>query len=483
MFFIDQRIYNIMIGSFRNFAKTKFAGILVFIIIIPFVFWGMGGMFSGGNTNNLAKINKINISTQDFIDHMNASGIPEKTIRENLDNNIIEEILTTLISTTLLDLEIKDFNIIYSEKSLLKKIKKNKNFLDENGIFQRIKYEKFLLENNLSAASFEMRLKERELQKKLFNYIGAGTIAPEFMVKRLIEEENKKLEIEFLNLGNFYKNKDNIPEKDLTKFVDDNKDQLKINYIDFSYVIINPENLIGQNEFNQAFFDRIDQIEIDISNEVSFESIISNLNINPVEISNFRLSPKTNRIEKKIFELKKTKIDIFENNNDYVIYNIKKDEFRNPDLNDKQTKEEILNLFFQKYKFDYNRELLKKIEDGKFDNNEFLKMGTNLIQKTKLNSIKDNKEFEINAVEMMYSLPINSFTLINDEKGEIYLAKIIDFQNEIIADNNEKFKEYMNKENSNNKNSILKSYDLFLNDKYNVVYNQKTIERVKNIFQ
>ena len=483
MFFIDQRIYNIMIGSFRNFAKTKFAGILVFIIIIPFVFWGMGGMFSGGNTNNLAKINKINISTQDFIDHMNASGIPEKTIRENLDNNIIEEILTTLISTTLLDLEIKDFNIIYSEKSLLKKIKKNKNFLDENGIFQRIKYEKFLLENNLSAASFEMRLKERELQKKLFNYIGAGTIAPEFMVKRLIEEENKKLEIEFLNLGNFYKNKDNIPEKDLTKFVDDNKDQLKINYIDFSYVIINPENLIGQNEFNQAFFDRIDQIEIDISNEVSFESIISNLNINPVEISNFRLSPKTNRIEKKIFELKKTKIDIFENNNDYVIYNIKKDEFRNPDLNDKQTKEEILNLLVQKYKFDYNRELLKKIEDGKFDNNEFLKMGTNLIQKTKLNSIKDNKEFEINAVEMMYSLPINSFTLINDEKGEIYLAKIIDFQNEIIADNNEKFKEYMNKENSNNKNSILKSYDLFLNDKYNVVYNQKTIERVKNIFQ
>ena len=44
-----------MIGSFRNFAKTKFAGILVFIIIIPFVFWGMGSMFSGGNTNSISK--------------------------------------------------------------------------------------------------------------------------------------------------------------------------------------------------------------------------------------------------------------------------------------------------------------------------------------------------------------------------------------------------------------------------------------------
>ena len=46
-----------MINSLRNFAKTKFAGLLVFIMIIPFVFWGMGGMFSGGNTNNVAKIN------------------------------------------------------------------------------------------------------------------------------------------------------------------------------------------------------------------------------------------------------------------------------------------------------------------------------------------------------------------------------------------------------------------------------------------
>ena len=46
-----------MISSLRNFAKTKFAGLLVFIMIIPFVFWGMGGMFSSGNTNNIAKIN------------------------------------------------------------------------------------------------------------------------------------------------------------------------------------------------------------------------------------------------------------------------------------------------------------------------------------------------------------------------------------------------------------------------------------------
>ena len=151
-----------MIGSFRNFAKTKFAGLLVFIMIIPFVFWGMGSMFSSGNTNTLAKINKTNISTQEFIDYLNSSNIPEQTIRANLNNNIIEELLSSLVSSKLLELEIKDFNLIISENTLLKKIKENKNFLDDNGQFQRTKYEKFLLENNQSAPQFEQRLKKRE---------------------------------------------------------------------------------------------------------------------------------------------------------------------------------------------------------------------------------------------------------------------------------------------------------------------------------
>ena len=114
-----------MISSFRNFAKTKFAGLLVFIMIIPFVFWGMGSMFSSGNTNNIAKINKKNISTQEFIDHINPTNIPEKTIRENLDKNIIEELLSTLISSSLLNLEIKDLNLIVSEITLLKKMSGN----------------------------------------------------------------------------------------------------------------------------------------------------------------------------------------------------------------------------------------------------------------------------------------------------------------------------------------------------------------------
>ena len=471
-----------MIGSFRNFAKTKFAGILVFIMIIPFVFWGMGSMFSSGNTNSIVKINKSNVSTEEFIDYLNNSGIPQKTIRENLNNNIIEELLSGLVSTKILDLEIREYDLIISKETLLKMIKKNKNFLDDQGNFQRLKYEKFLLENNQSAPQFELRLKNRELQKNLFSFVGAGTVSPKFLVKKLYEEENKKLEIDFINLDKFYKKKGDFTDNDLKKFLEENKENLKVDYLDFEYSIINPKNLIGVDEFNQSFFDKIDQIEIDISNEVPFNSIVSNLNLKSTKVKNFLFSSDKNEVEKKIFELKGTDFDIFELGDDYVLYKIQKNESREPDITNSQTKEEILDLIFQKNKFDYNTNLIEKIKNNEFNDNEFIQMGQQNIKTAQLNSIRDNKKFDINAVKILYSLPINSFTLINDEKENIYLAKVKDYQVELI-DNNNEIIDYTNKQNSNLKNNMLKSYDLYLNSRYNVTLNQKTIERVKNFFQ
>ena len=471
-----------MIGSFRNFAKTKFAGILVFIMIIPFVFWGMGSMFSSGNTNNIAKINKTNITTKDFINYLNQTGISQKAIKDNLDDNVIEELLSGLVSTTLLDLEIKDFNINFSEKSISKKIKSNKNFIDENNIFQRIKYEKFLLENNISAPMFEKRLKDRELQKKLFDFIGAGTTTPQFLAKKLFEKENTKLEIEFFELDSFYRKKSQISTLELEKFLNDNKEKIKIEYIDFNYAIINPQNLIGVDEFNQTFFDKIDQIEIDISNNLDLDSILRDTEIEKIQVSDFRYTYDKSDIEKKIFEVRNIDFDIIENGDDYILYKITKSEERTPDLNDSVLKEEILGLIYEKNKYEYNKKLIKKIEEGNFNNQNFVEMGNNKIKNLILNSIKDNKKFEIKAVELLYSLPLNSFTLINDDKSKIYLAKIKKRLNQTEV-TEIKLKEYTSSQNTNIKNSILKSYDIFLNDKYNVDINKVAINNVENYFK
>ena len=464
--------------------KNKIGGIiLIIVIVIAFGFGGFGGGFMSNNQNNIVKINKTNITTKEFIDYINQTGISQQAIKDNLNNNIIEELLSGLISTTLLDLEVKDFDITLSKNSLLQRIKLNDNFIDENGTFQRIKYEKFLLENNVSAPVFEKKLKDRELQKKLFDYIGAGTVSPKFLIDKLFENENKKLELNFIDLDKFYKKDNEFTNENLLDFINENSDKLKIEYIDFKYAMINPKNLIGVDEFNQAFFDRIDEIENSILNGVNFDQITSEFNLDSIVVNNYKYSEKSKGIEKKIYNARGDNFNIIEINENFIIYNIDSLIEKKPDINDKQTKDEILKLVSQKSKFDYNRSLLKQIKNKKFNDNNFLKIGKDQIQFLTLNSIKDNKRFDINSIQILYSLPKNSFTLINDEEKKVYLAKVKDYKDVVLEKSTEEFKSYIAKENTNNRNAILKSYDILLNSKYKVDINQKAINSVKNLFQ
>ena len=87
-----------MLNSLRNFTKSFWAKILLVIIIIPFVFWGMGSVFSGGNTNSIAKINNHNVSTQDFADFVNNSKISTDVIKENINKSFFIGKLTSWIN-------------------------------------------------------------------------------------------------------------------------------------------------------------------------------------------------------------------------------------------------------------------------------------------------------------------------------------------------------------------------------------------------
>ena len=109
-----------------------------------------------------------------------------------------------------------------------------------------------------------------QLFKKLFNFIGAGTVSPQFLITKLFENENRKLELDFVNLESFYKKKETFTEKEFENFINDNQEQLKIEYFDFDYAVINHKNLIGIDDFNQSFFDKIDQIEANIAIKIFF---------------------------------------------------------------------------------------------------------------------------------------------------------------------------------------------------------------------
>ncbi len=473
-----------MIEKIKNLGWKQFGGlVLIVIIIIAFGFGGFGGGFSTNNQNNIAKINKTNVTTQDFIDYINQSGISQEAIRDNLENNIIEELLSGLISTTLIDLEIKDFDISINERTILKTIKDNKNFHDESGVFQRIKYEKFLLTNNMSAPMFELQLKNRELQKHLFDFIGAGTITPNFIIDKKFEESNKTLEIEYFNMENIYKIKEDYTQTDIQNFMEENKDQLKREYIDFKYVILNPKNLIGVEEFNQEFFDEIDKIENQISQGNTFNSLIENLEVDVIVVNEFSPDSGEQENENLIYSKKSSKIDLIESGDNFLLYNIENEYDKAPNLNDEKINSEVRELVYQKGKFDFNRKIIDEIQDKKFNNAKFNELVGYGKEYGSIKSVNDNELFEINSVKMLYALPINSFALVNSRENKIYLTKITGFNKNLFNKEDENYKNFVNSEFTNTRKSILAAYDQLLTSKYQVQLNQKTIDRVKNYFK
>ena len=471
-----------MLNTLRNFSKTKLAGILIGIIIIPFVFWGMGSVFSGGNTNNIAKINNETISTQELLNYINQTRMDNEYIKENIDNKVIEKIVSSIVSIKLLDMEINDLNIMITDETLANKIKNNEVFLDDKKQFSRIKYEKFLLENNITAPDFEIRFRNEELKKKLFAYVGGGIKSPYFLNNKIYINKNKEVEIKYLDLDTVYNTK--TPEIEIEQFIKDNEENLKEEVIDFSYVKITPSNLIDSDEFNNEFFKKIDEIENSILNDSSIEDIRKIYDLKIEYLSNYNNEDKNNEIFKEIYEKRNDeKIQLLDKNDYYLLFEVTKINKVLPSKSEIKFIERV-NLILKK-KYEYNKDLFQKIQDKKFNNDEFVKIsknGENLLNET-IKSLDDNSIFDKDSVSLIYSLPENSFVLLTNDNNKIFLAKVNKIYTKNLPKNDIENSEYL--EISNNKivEEIYSSYDLALSKKYKVKVFQNTLDRIKNNFK
>ena len=475
-----------MLNNIRNFAKTKYASVLVAILIVPFVLWGMGGLFSGGNKNNIVKINKENISTLDFQKHLNLSNIELEEIKKNIDNNIIEEILRELIAKKILLMEVKDLDLVLSDKILNKKIKKNKNFLDENKKFSRIKYEKFLLSNNITAPDFEFQLRQNELKQNLFNFISGGINSPLFLINNTFKDQTKKITVNYVKLSNFYKKKKEFTDNDIGKFIEENENALKEKLVSFKYSKITPKNLIGLDEFNNLFFEKIDELENEILNGATFENLRSKYNLEIKIEESFKTNNNETSKEfyKKIYNnAEAEKLVLLDENDYYILYEITNVQKKLPNLKNEKFIAKVKEMLFNKSKFEFNSDLIKKISEKKFIQSDFEKLSNSNLSIVQIDSIKDNKKFTTDSIKYLYAKSKNNFALVSDKDNNIYLIKIIDIVHNNISKNAENFLQYKKQANDQIKGDITDSYDFFINSKYTIKINEKTLERVKNYFR
>ena len=158
-----------MLTSIGKFSKSFFIKLLVGIIILPFVFWGMGDVFRGGNQNVIATIESKKLSTQEFANYVNRLNLNEQQIENIKKSDLLEKILSEYIGKKVMKLEIERSGIDVSDNSLRNIIKNDKLFFKDNK-FSRTEYEKFLIQSGVNAPQFEENIVEYYLGSFFYRF-------------------------------------------------------------------------------------------------------------------------------------------------------------------------------------------------------------------------------------------------------------------------------------------------------------------------
>ena len=484
-----------MLTSIGKFSKSFFIKILVGIIILPFVFWGMGDVFRGGNQNVIASVDSDKISTQEFVEYLRRLNLSEVQIKNLPKTDLIEKILSDFIGKKVMELEISKLGIEVSDNSL-RNIIKNDNIFFKGDKFSRTEYEKFLIKSGVTAPQFEANIAEQEKRRQFLSYLSGGIVIPEILVKKEYRKENQIKTIQYIDLEKYH-SKIKPSEKSKKDLYEKNKNIFFNEFKKIRYAEITPDKISGEKEFNESFFKQLDIMENNILDGQSFDdaTAMNSLKVISIEKINSKKEDKNkNRIEKlsdklfkKIYNLSAVQSpEIIDIDNKYYIAEISNIEKENRSFNDPDVQEALKSQISFKNKIESNASILKDISMGGFDEeklNKFALKNNLELKKYVINNLKQNEIFSEGIIKRIFLTKDNSIDLItNNTLTKSYLVLAIKTKYKDLKKESNEYEKYEAKARLNLINKIYQLHDSNLNKEYKVELNQRTIERVKNSF-
>ena len=481
-----------MLTSLRKFSNSIYAKVLLGIVVIPFIFWGMGSSFVAGDKNVLVVIDKKKYSTEDFANFVKRFVPPS----QKANANQIDELFSMFIGEKLIEKETEFFGINLSNNSLSKLIKNQKDFKRENR-FSRLEYEKFLLKNNISAAIFEMNLSKQEKKKQLLDLIGGGLLPSKFLVNNSYDKINQKRSIQLINLNDLFKKKNNFSNDQIKSYYENNRDDFKEIYKSVKIFELNPKKLIGSDEFNEAFFKKIDEIDNIIIRGENLDYIILKFDLEKPNTFTLNQSGKNlkgeiidaipNNLNKKIFSLDYAEpTALIEIEDKYFIVEVIKTENIEKNLGDETVKKTILLNLEKETKRKSIAQIISKVNQNNFIKSDFdeLSKNENLpIKKVVLSNQNDNKILKEELVNKIYTIPEKNIIVLHDidltESLLIYIDKI---ENTSIDGKSNEYEKYLDLSKANLAGTLFNTYDNYVKKKYKIDINYKALDTVKNYF-
>ena len=480
-----------MLSSIRKFSKSILGKIVIGLIAVAFVVgFGMGGSFSG-KQNIVAEINNEKITSQEFVTYLQKVNITTDDIEKIGKSNLLQRILMNYISEKIISIESKKRGFQLTDRSLLNKLKDDKKF-QKDGKFSEIKYEKFMISNNLTKPFYENIVRETEVKDQLLNFYSGGIKLPVFIINDLYKKENILKKVNYINLTKIYE-KNKISEKEIEDYYEKNKNSFQEIYKKFKYVKLSPEVLVGEKIINEVFFKKIDDIENGILDGKSFNDITSEYK-EKIKNTDFLNSKRTRKdgqtfesIDlnsfKEIFEIEdKNSPKFINHNNNYYLVEILDSKNELPNLKNQKLKDSIETQLKVIAQIEKIAKLIKDINDKKFVGNDIAKLAkkNNIAVNTlTIKNINDTSKFSLKLLKRIYEFGSGSIFVLPGDK-ENYLVTIVNEKDPVIDPNSDNYKKYMKKANAQYVAKIYKSYDKYINANYKIDIKSNVLKRIEN---
>jgi len=262
-----------MLGLFRRKAQSPTLQFTILIIILVFIFWGVGK-----NNNNTAQnaVAMVNDETITFRDYQKQYDQTVNSMRDQfggsipsglLDQlNIKQQVINKLVQSTLLRQGAKKIGLYVSDQELQNAIKDMAAFKNNNGIFDVNQYEQILAGSRMTVSQFEEGMRYDLLSAKVLDHLGRfGHVSPAAL-KDIFNYQYRGIKLDYVTFtGDAYKDKVEKSDAKLTSFFEENKakyqtaPQVKIKYLQFLLADFNQDSAPAEEEISKYYQSNVDK--------------------------------------------------------------------------------------------------------------------------------------------------------------------------------------------------------------------------------
>jgi peptidyl-prolyl cis-trans isomerase D len=190
-----------MLKTMRHHAKYFY--VLFFIVILSFIFWGVGTVDKSSNAETIAEVGKYKISARDYSRVYEGMykfyrDLYKDKFDEEMQKNlkIKEKAIDTLVSQTVLLITAEENGITVSDKELQEAVMNEPAFM-KDGVFDSGVYQNVLRFSQLTPGSYEAKKREELVIRKMTRLIqtsapaadaGLDTVSADEQTKKMIRE-------------------------------------------------------------------------------------------------------------------------------------------------------------------------------------------------------------------------------------------------------------------------------------------------------